>query len=197
MLSWRGKVIVDLSRAFLDTNGAHQETNVFVEVPDEDDNYLKKTASPAVAEDVEKNDVKKAWLDTLSDLNVCSQKGLVEMFDASIGSGSVYMPYGGKTQLTETQVMAAKVPMTGVMKTDAVSLMSYGHIPCSLRYRRSWTDPAHRVSAPRCRLVPPGPSRNEPEPCMSESKLRTDSISAGPSLPQAANKRGAPHHPDS
>ncbi len=135
VLSWRGKVIVDLSRAFLDTNGAHQETNVFVEVPDEDDNYLRKTASPAVAEDVEKNDVKAAWLDTLSDLNVCSQKGLVEMFDASIGSGSVYMPYGGKTQLTETQVMAAKVPMTGVMKTDAVSLMSYGFDP----FLSSWS----------------------------------------------------------
>src|SRR5699024_1665407 len=95
VMNWRGKTIVDLSRAFLDTNGAHQETDVYVEIPNKEGNVLDR------ASDV--GDVKKKWLDTLSDLNTCSQKGLVEMFDGSIGAGSVFMPYGGKYQLTETQ----------------------------------------------------------------------------------------------
>ncbi len=134
VLIWRGKEIVNLSRAFLDTNGAHQETAVTVEIPSEKENYLKKISIGKVAEDLEKNDVKAAWLDMLADLNVCSQKGLVEMFDASIGAGSVYMPYGGKYQLTETQSMVARVPvMTG--KCDAVSMMSYGFDP----YLSSWS----------------------------------------------------------
>src|SRR5699024_7086122 len=114
VLVWRGKEIVNLSRAFLNTNGAHQETNVAVEIPSRQDCYLDKIALNTVAADLKKDDVKAAWLDTLKDLNVCSQKGLVEMFDGSIGAGSVYMPYGGKYQLTETQSMVAKVPvMTG------------------------------------------------------------------------------------
>ena len=134
VLTWRGKKIVDIARAFLDTNGAHQETDVFVEMPDEKDNYLKKIATPAVAEALSKDDVQTAWLALLSDLNVCSQKGLVEMFDASIGAGSVYMPYGGKYQLTETQAMVAKLPtLTG--KTDTVTMMSYGFDP----YLSSWS----------------------------------------------------------
>ena len=134
VLTWRGKKIVDIARAFLDTNGAHQETDVFVEMPDEKDNYLKKIATPSVAEALSKDDVQAAWLALLSDLNVCSQKGLVEMFDASIGAGSVYMPYGGKYQLTETQAMVAKLPtLTG--KTDTVTMMSYGFDP----YLSSWS----------------------------------------------------------
>ena len=134
VLRWRGKKIVDIARAFLDTNGAHQETDVFVEMPDEKDNYLKKTATPAVAEALSKDDVQAAWLALLGDLNVCSQKGLVEMFDASIGAGSVYMPYGGKYQLTETQAMVAKLP-TLAGKTDTVTMMSYGFDP----YLSSWS----------------------------------------------------------
>ena len=117
VLSWRDKVIVDLSRAFLDTNGAHQETDVVVTMPDEKANYFD--------EKKDTTDVKKAWLDTLSDLNVCSQKGLVEMFDSSIGAASVYMPYGGKYQLTPTQSMVAKLPMSEG-KCDTVTMMSYG-----------------------------------------------------------------------
>ena len=89
---WRGKEIVNLSRAFLDTNGAHQETNVSVDMPDEKENYFHKIATPAVAQALRDNDVKGAWTALLNDLNVCSQQGLVEMFDASIGAGSVYMP---------------------------------------------------------------------------------------------------------
>ncbi len=125
VLEWRGKDIVNISRAFLDTNGAHQETSVVVDIPDENNNYLK-------GEKV--NDVKAKWLDTLSDLNECSQKGLVERFDASIGAGSVYMPYGGKYQLTETQSMVAKLPVLKG-KCDTVTMMSYGFDP----YLSKWS----------------------------------------------------------
>ena len=125
ILKWRGKEIVNISRAFLDTNGAHQETDVEVTMPDNEHN-------PFEEKDI--TDVKNAWLDTLSDLNVCSQKGLVEMFDGSIGAGSVYMPYGGRYQLTEVQTMVAKLP---VLKgnTDFVTMMSYGFDP----YLSSWS----------------------------------------------------------
>ena len=134
VLVWRGKEIVNLSRAFLDTNGAHQETDVYVEMPAEADNYFDKLAIDKVAADLEKKDVKAAWLDTLSDLNVASQKGLVERFDGSIGASSVYMPYGGLYQLTETQSMVAKLP---VMKgsCDTVTMMAYGFDP----YLSSWS----------------------------------------------------------
>ena len=125
VLIWRGKEIVNLSRAFLNTNGAHQETDVEVEIPSHADTLFRRE---------EITDVKAAWLNTLSDLNVCSQKGLVEMFDGSIGAGSVFMPHGGKYQLTETQTMVAKVPVLNG-KTDSVSMMSYGFDP----YLSSWS----------------------------------------------------------
>ncbi|MCI8389865.1 MAG: phosphoribosylformylglycinamidine synthase [Roseburia sp.] len=134
VLTWRGKEIVNLSRAFLDTNGAHQETNVAVDMPDPDENYLKRIPLPAVASAVGAGDIRAAWLAELSDLNVCSQKGLVEMFDGSIGAGSVFMPYGGRYQLTETQAMVAKVPvLTG--SSEAVTMMAYGFDP----YLSSWS----------------------------------------------------------
>ena len=126
VLSWRGKEIVNISRAFLNTNGAHQETTVKVDIPSREDTILKKQ--------VEVGNVKEKWLDTLKDLNVCSQKGLVEMFDGSIGAGSVFMPHGGKYQMTETQSMVAKLPvMHG--KCDTVTMMSYGFDP----YLSSWS----------------------------------------------------------
>ena len=125
VLIWRGKEIVNLSRAFLDTNGAHQETNVEVEMPEQEGSLFRRN---------EINDVRSAWLNTLADLNVCSQKGLIEMFDGSIGAGSVFMPHGGKYQLTETQAMVAKVPVQKG-KTDSVSMMSYGFDP----YLSSWS----------------------------------------------------------
>ena len=135
VLKWRGKDIVNIARKFLDTNGAHQETTVKVNVPEEEENYFGKIAVKAVSDALEQKDLKAAWLAALSDLNVCSQKGLVEMFDASIGAGSVLMPYGGKYQLTETQTMIAKLPMLGTQKTDAVTMMSYGFDP----YLSSWS----------------------------------------------------------
>ena len=134
VLCWRGKEIVNISRAFLDTNGAHQETSVKVDMPVPEENYFKKIAISEVADAVAKKDVKTAWLSMLNDLNVCSQKGLVEMFDASIGAGSVYMPYGGKYQLTETQTMVAKLPVLKG-KCDTVTMMSYGFDP----YLSSWS----------------------------------------------------------
>ncbi len=135
VLNWRGRKIVDLKRSFLDTNGAHQETSVKVDIPDEKDNYFAKTVSvPGVREKLDAGDVKAAWLTLLNDLNVCSQKGLVEMFDASIGAGSVLMPYGGKYQLTETQAMIAKLPVLKG-KTDTVTMMSCGFDP----YLSSWS----------------------------------------------------------
>ena len=134
VLNWRGKKIVDLKRAFLDTNGAHQETTVKVDIPDEKENYFEKWAIPAVGEKLDAGNVKDAWLTMLNDLNVCSQKGLVEMFDSSIGAGSVLMPYGGVHQLTETQTMVAKLPVLKG-KTDTVTMMSYGFDP----YLSSWS----------------------------------------------------------
>ena len=134
ILEWRGKDIVNISRAFLDTNGAHQEADVEVEMPKEEDNFFKKIELPKVADALQKNDNKSAWLAMLADLNVCSQKGLVEMFDGSIGAGSVYMPYGGRYQLTETQSMVAKLPVLKG-KCDTVTMMSYGFDP----YLSSWS----------------------------------------------------------
>ncbi|MBE5906473.1 MAG: phosphoribosylformylglycinamidine synthase, partial [Lachnospiraceae bacterium] len=125
ILTWRGKEIVNLSRAFLDTNGAHQETEVIVEMPKEEENFF-------AADEIE--DARITWLDTLSNLNVCSQKGLVERFDSSIGAGSVLMPYGGKYQMTETQSMVAKLPVLRG-KCDTVTMMSYGFNP----YLSSWS----------------------------------------------------------
>ena len=126
VLVWRDKVIVNISRAFLDTNGAHQETDVVVPMPSKDDNYF--------TQEKEVKDIKEAWLLALSDLNVCSQKGLVEMFDSSIGAASVYMPYGGKRQLTPVQTMVAKLPVLSG-KCDTVTMMSYGIDP----YLASWS----------------------------------------------------------
>ena len=146
VLVWRGKEIVNISRAFLDTNGAHQETTVEVEIPNKEGNLF--------AERPEVTDVKAKWLETLADLNVCSQKGLVEMFDGSIGAGSVLMPHGGKYQLTETQAMVAKVPVLNG-KTNTVTMMSYGFDP----YLSSWSPyhgAAYAVTESVARIVAAG-----------------------------------------
>ena len=146
VLVWRGKEIVNISRAFLDTNGAHQETTVEVEIPNKEGNLFEER--PDVV------DVKAKWMETLADLNVCSQKGLVEMFDGSIGAGSVFMPYGGKYQLTETQSMVAKVPVQNG-KTDTVTMMSYGFDP----YLSSWSPyhgAAYAVTESVARIVATG-----------------------------------------
>jgi phosphoribosylformylglycinamidine synthase len=138
VMTWRGKEIVNISREFLDTNGAHQEATAVVTMPDKDNNYLKtgsleagitETGLPEAAANV-----KETWLKNLSGLNVCSKKGLVEMFDSSIGAGTVTMPYGGKYQLSPIQTMTAKLPVLEG-SCDTVSMMSYGFDP----YLSSWS----------------------------------------------------------
>ena len=125
VMHWRGSRIVDVSRAFLDTNGAHQETAVILETPSRNGSLFRRA---------EIGDIKQTWLQILADLNVCSQRGLTEMFDSSIGAGSVLMPYGGRYQLTETQTMVAKLPVLKG-RTDTVTMMSYGFDP----YLSSWS----------------------------------------------------------
>ena len=118
-MTWRGKTICDISRDFLNTNGAVKNTDVEVELPSESDCVLKRS----VPENVE-----QGWMETLSQLNVCSQKGLSEKFDSTIGAGSVLMPFGGKYQLTPSDGMAAKVP---VLKgqTNSATIMTFGYNP--------------------------------------------------------------------
>ncbi|MCQ2282518.1 MAG: phosphoribosylformylglycinamidine synthase [Bacteroidales bacterium] len=123
VISWRGKEIVNLSRRFIDTNGAHQETKVSVALPEQ-----------CTCQNNAEGDVKERWLKNLANLNVCSQKGLVEMFDSTIGAGTVVMPYGGKTQMTPSQSMVSKLP-TLEAKCDTVTIMSYGFDP----YLSSWS----------------------------------------------------------
>ncbi len=127
VLTWRDKEIVNISRAFLDTNGAHQETDVVCEMPDEN-------VDPFEGIDAGSSDVKTKWLNVLSDLNVASERGLVEMFDSTIGAETVTMPYGGKYQLSPSQTMTAKIPLLKG-KTDTVTQMSYGLDP----YLLSWS----------------------------------------------------------
>ena len=131
VMRWRGKNIVDISRAFLDTNGARQEADVCVCMPDEDSNIFAKP---------EVSDIKKTWLEMLKDLNSSSQKGLVEMFDSTVGGKSVYMPYGGKYMLSETQSMIAKLPLVD-KDSDFVTIMSYGFDP----YMAQWS-PYHSAA---------------------------------------------------
>ena len=126
VMTWRDKVIVDLSREFLDTNGAHQETTVCVEQPDDKNPYYKTVR--------EGDDLKELWSNTLSDLNVCSKKGLVEMFDSTVGASTVTMPFGGTRQMTPTQTMSAKLPIDHG-SADFATMMSYGFDP----YLSSWS----------------------------------------------------------
>ena len=114
-MKWNGKVIVDLSREFLNSNGAEKHTTVQVSVP--------VTVQPKSY-----TDCPDSWYTLMTNLNVCSQKGLVERFDSTIGAGTVLMPYGGKYQLTPTQAMAAKIPvLKGQTKT--CSIMGWGYNP--------------------------------------------------------------------
>ena len=114
-MHWQGKTIVDLSRAFLSSNGAEKHINVVIEAPEE----LKEEAVGPTAENYKK---------VLGQLNVCSQKGLVQRFDSTIGANTVLMPFGGKRQMTPTQVMAAKLPVNG-KETKTCSVMAYGFDP--------------------------------------------------------------------
>lgn len=112
---WNGNTIVDLSRAFLNSNGAAKFTDITVEMPED-----TRAEVP--------DDSAESWFDMMADLNVCSQKGLVEKFDSTIGAGTVLMPYGGAYQMTPSQAMAAKIPVLRG-ETDTCSLMGWGYDP--------------------------------------------------------------------
>jgi phosphoribosylformylglycinamidine synthase len=115
---------VDLSRAFLDTNGVTQHIEVKVQAPKAEENPF---VTPKI------DDLLPRWMDAIQDLNVCSQKGLVERFDGTIGAATILEPYGGKTRLTPNEAMAAKLPTEG--KTECCTLMSHGYDP----YLCSWS----------------------------------------------------------
>ncbi|MBR3970618.1 MAG: phosphoribosylformylglycinamidine synthase, partial [Ruminococcus sp.] len=114
-MNWNGKTIVNLSREFLNSNGAAKHTNIVIDDPDQ-------------VRDEEIADNAEEWTKLMGSLNVCSQKGLVEKFDSTIGAGTVLMPYGGVYQMSPSQAMAAKIP---VLKgeTNTCSLMGWGYNP--------------------------------------------------------------------
>ena len=122
---WRDSPIVDISRDFLNTNGVKQKTAVYVQPPVEEENYFRNFPGKAAAE---LPDLKKAWLANLQDLNVCSQKGLVERFDSTIGAATVLLPLGGKYQDTPAEGMVAKLPLLSGETTTA-TVMTYGYNP--------------------------------------------------------------------
>lgn len=124
-MTWRGKTVCDIARDFLNTNGAAKTMEIAVMLPDDKENPFTAKVEGSVKEE---------WLKTLSALNVCSQKGLVERFDSTIGAGSVLMPFGGKRQLTPTDGMVAKIPVLHG-QTDTATVMTYGYDP----YLSSWS----------------------------------------------------------
>ena len=124
-MKWRDNIIVNLSRDFLDTNGVKQHVTVDVECPDEKKNYMKQLPKEVEAAG---DNLSKAWLANLGNLNVCSQKGLAERFDSSIGGNTVLMPFGGKNQLTPNEGMVAKLPVIGA-ETDTATAMTFGYNP--------------------------------------------------------------------
>ena len=122
VMEWRGKEIVNISRAFIDTNGARSEAKARVKAPAPDRFYENHSR------EFEGKSLKEAWLSVLSDLNACGKKGLVERFDSSIGAATVTLPFGGKYQLSPIQTMTAKLP-NDLGESDVVTLMSYGFDP--------------------------------------------------------------------
>jgi phosphoribosylformylglycinamidine synthase len=124
---WRGHTVVDISRNFLNTNGVPQTASVTVSSPEATGNVFAKLPTE-IQECLSNNELSQAWLRNLARLNVCSQKGLIERFDSTIGAGTVLMPLGGRYQLTPAECMAAKLP---VLDGDTITgtLMAYGYNP--------------------------------------------------------------------
>ena len=129
VLTWRGKKIVDLGREFLDAAGAHHEAVALIESPAKQEESPLVNALDSVKAELAKGDLKKAWLSDMSDLACCSQRGLGERFDGSIGSSTVLFPYGGKYQCTPEAGMCAKIPVVSPFETSTVSLMAHGFDP--------------------------------------------------------------------
>ncbi len=122
IMKWRGKKILDLSRKFLDTNGAKQRISAKISLPKEESYFKKATAK------YKDKDILDAWTENLMDLNVAGQKGLVQMFDSTIGASTVLMPFGGKYELTPSEGMVSKLPV-GSGETNTCSIMTYGYNP--------------------------------------------------------------------
>ncbi|WP_343101874.1 phosphoribosylformylglycinamidine synthase [Romboutsia sp. MSSM.1001216sp_RTP31141st1_G3_RTP31141_220114] len=127
---WNDKAIVNISRNFLETNGVKQTTKVHVDKVDEEKPYFRSIKNEEICELATGEDIsiKERFINVLSDLNVCSQKGLVERFDNTIGSNTVLMPFGGKYQATPAQGMVAKIPVLGG-ETNTSTIMTYGYNP--------------------------------------------------------------------
>ena len=134
---WRGKLIVDLSREFLNTNGTVKKAEAKIEVPEGLSDYFwgKRGQSPfspnqenCIKTNGENCSKIEKWKSVVSNLNCCSQKGLVERFDSTIGAGTVLMPFGGKYQLTPAESMCARIP-TLKGYTNSGTIMSYGYDP--------------------------------------------------------------------
>ena len=123
VMYWRGEKIVDLARAFLDTNGVAQHTNITVKAAEGENAFDKVPECVNKAASLE-----QAWLGNLNRLNVCSQKGLSERFDSTIGRGTVLMPFGGKTQFTPSEGMVCRLPVLNGT-TTAASVMACGYHP--------------------------------------------------------------------
>ncbi|HHV38869.1 MAG TPA: phosphoribosylformylglycinamidine synthase [Tepidimicrobium sp.] len=122
IMDWRGDLIVDISRRFLDTNGVSKKTDVLVQKPENHD-YLK-----SIPNHVKGNNIRAKWIRNMTNLNTASQKGLIERFDHTVGGGTVLMPLGGKHRLTPAEGMAARIPVLKG-KTNTCSLMTYGFEP--------------------------------------------------------------------
>ena len=120
IMNWNGETIVDISRDFLNTNGASQQQEVIVKAPADRSYFLRGSASA--------DNFKEKWLAAVSDLNAASQQGLAERFDSTIGANTVLMPFGGKFQKTPTQGMVAKLPVLNGETTTA-SIMTHGFVP--------------------------------------------------------------------
>ncbi len=137
VITWKGKDIVNISREFLDTNGAHQEAQALITLPDTEARLKDDFTSSGLEEtssELNSEEIKDKWLSILGDLNVASQQGLTEMFDSSVGAATVTMPLGGKYQMTPIQTMISKFPLLEG-ESDAVTMMSYGYDP----YLSSWS----------------------------------------------------------
>ncbi|WP_455538801.1 phosphoribosylformylglycinamidine synthase [Terrisporobacter sp.] len=122
-MTWNNQTIVNLNRTFLDTNGVKQTTDIHVNKVDEKETYFEKGNISSEAETI-----KEKFEKALADLNICSQKGLVEKFDNTIGGNTVLMPFGGKYQATPAQGMVAKIPVLGG-ETTTSTIMTYGYNP--------------------------------------------------------------------
>lgn len=124
---WRGKKIIDISRRFINTNGVRQKRDLYAAAPDAQENFFTKRTKTFTDR---AQDLKRAWLENLSNLNVGSQKGLVERFDSTVGAGTVFLPFGGKYQHTPVEAMVAKIPLLSENRdTATATVMSFGFNP--------------------------------------------------------------------